>query len=148
TLVQGRVSLDGSATVAAKLGLTIAIKYGDVRRQFAADANAAETVLLDYGRHQRRLLPRLAQVYAMSFAHEELLERFDAVFSGREDTDANRQDLETYAAALKAVSTWGCLDILQESREACGGQGFMAENRIAPLRADMDVWVTFEGDNN
>ncbi len=148
TLVQGRVSLDGSATVAAKLGLTIAIKYGDVRRQFSPNATAPETVLLDYGRHQRRLLPRLAQVYAMSFAHEGLLQRFDDVFSGRDDTDANRQDLETYAAALKALSTWGCLDILQEAREACGGQGFMADNRIAPLRADMDVWVTFEGDNN
>jgi len=148
TLVQGRVSLDGSATVAAKLGLTIAIKYGDVRRQFSPEAEAPETVLLDYGRHQRRLLPRLAQVYAMSFAHEELLVRFDDVFSGRQDTPEARQDLETYAAALKALSTWGCLDILQESREACGGQGFMADNRIAPLRADMDVWVTFEGDNN
>jgi len=148
TLVQGRVSLDGSATVAAKLGLTIAIKYGDVRRQFSAAPGATETVLLDYGRHQRRLLPRLAQVYAMSFAHEGLLQRFDDVFSGRDDTDANRQDLETYAAALKALSTWGCLDILQEAREACGGQGYMAENRIVQLRADMDVWVTFEGDNN
>src|SRR5690606_1938837 len=65
TLVQGRVSLDGSATVAAKLGLTIAVKYSDVRRQFSPDGTAPETVLLDYGRQQRRLLPRLAQVYAM-----------------------------------------------------------------------------------
>jgi len=148
TLVQGRVSLDGSALVAAKLGLTIAIKYADVRRQFAPERGAQETVLLDYGRHQRRLITRLAEVYAMAFAHEELLRRFDEVFSGRADTDEDRQDLETLAAALKPLSTWACLDILQESREACGGQGFLAVNRIAPLRADMDIWVTFEGDNN
>jgi len=148
TLVQGRVSLDGSALVTAKLGLTIAVKYASARRQFAPAAGEAETVLLDYGRHQRRLLTRLAEVYAMSFAHEQLLQKFHLVFSGEDDTDESRQELETLAAALKPLTTWNTLDILQEAREACGGQGFLAVNRIAPLRADMDIWVTFEGDNN
>jgi acyl-CoA oxidase len=147
-LVQGLVSLDGSATVAAKLALTIAIRYGDARRQFAPFRGAAETVLLDYGRHQRRLIPRLAEVTAMAFAHEGLMRKYHEVFSGAADTDADRQDLETLAAALKPLSTWAALDILQEAREACGGQGFLAENRLTPLRADLDIWVTFEGDNN
>ena len=147
TLVQGRVSLDGAAVVASKAALTIAIRYGSERRQFTAgDEN--EEVLLDYGRHQRRLLPRLAQTYAMSFAHEVFLTAFDGVFSGRTDTDDDRQDLETIAAALKPLSTWAALDIIQECREACGGAGFLAENRLTQLRADLDVYVTFEGDNN
>ncbi|HET8957645.1 MAG TPA: acyl-CoA dehydrogenase family protein, partial [Microcella sp.] len=147
TLVQGRISLDGACTVASKLALTIAIRYGTERRQFAG-GEGEEVVLMDYQRHQRRLLPRLAQTYAMSFAHEVFLEKFDAVFSGRDDTDESRQDLETLAAALKPLSTWAALDIIQEAREACGGQGFLAENRLVQLRADLDVYVTFEGDNN
>ena len=146
TLVQGRVSLDGAATVASKLALTIAIRYGSERRQF--DGADGEVVLMDYQRHQRRLLPRLAQTYAMSFAHEVFLEKFDAVFSGAADTDADREDLETLAAALKPLSTWAALDIIQEAREACGGQGFLAENRLVQLRADLDIYATFEGDNN
>src|SRR6185295_8229895 len=36
TLVQGRVSLDGAAVTAARVGLTIAITYGNQRRQFNA----------------------------------------------------------------------------------------------------------------
>jgi acyl-CoA oxidase len=147
TLVQGRVSLDGAATVASKAALAIAIRYATERRQFTA-AGEQEEVLLDYGRHQRRLLPRLAQTYAMSFAHEVFLTAFDGVFSGRTDTPADREDLETIAAALKPLSTWAALDILQECREACGGAGFLAENRFAQLRADLDIYVTFEGDNN
>jgi len=147
TLVQGRVSLDGASVVASKLALTIAVRYGTERRQFTASGDEEE-VLLDYQRHQRRLLPRLAQTYAMSFAHEVFLTKFDAVFSGAEDTDADRQDLETIAAALKPLSTWGALDIIQESREACGGQGYLAENRLTQLRADLDIYATFEGDNN
>jgi acyl-CoA oxidase len=148
TLVQGRVSLSGASTVASKAALTIAITYGSQRRQFTAGSDTDEEVVLDYQRHQRRLLPRLANAYAMSFAQERLLEKFHDVFSGAADTDADRQDLETLAAAIKPLSTWGALDILQEAREACGGAGFLAENRLTSLRADLDIYATFEGDNN
>src|SRR5688572_4865756 len=84
----------------------------------------------------------------MHFAHDELLDLFDAVFSGREDTPAMREHLETTAAALKATSTWYALDTLQECREACGGAGFLSENRFTGLRADLDIDATFEGDNH
>lgn len=147
TLVQGRVSLDGSAVKAMQAALTVAIRYGNERRQFPG-ASGRETVLLDYGQHQRRLLPRLAETYAMTFASERLLTVFDEVFSGAKDTDENREDLETLAAGLKSLSTWAALDTLQEAREACGGAGFMAKNRLTSLRADLDIYVTFEGDNN
>jgi acyl-CoA oxidase len=147
TLVQGRVSLDGAAVAASKVALRIALQYATERRQFNAASDTEEVVLLDYQRHQRRLLPRLATTYAAAFAHEELLQKFDGVFSGAQDTDEDRQDLETLAAALKSLSTWHALDTLQECREACGGAGFMVENRFTSLRADLDVYATFEGDN-
>ncbi|WP_026553074.1 acyl-CoA dehydrogenase [Arthrobacter sp. H20] len=148
TLVQGRVSLDGAAVAVTKLALKTAVQYSVERRQFNAGSDLKEEVLLDYQQHQRRLLPRIAATYAASFAHEELLEKFDDVFSGAHDTDEDRQDLETLAAALKPLSTWHALDTLQECREACGGAGFLTENRFTSLRADMDVYATFEGDNN
>ncbi len=146
TLVQGRVSLDGAAVNASKIALAIAVRYAAERRQFAG-AGEDEVVLLDYQRHQRRLLPLLAQTYASTFAHEELLAAFDEVFSGRGDTPENREDLETLAAALKPTSTWHAMTTIQECREACGGAGFLAENRLVGLHQDLDVYVTFEGDN-
>ncbi|VXB42369.1 Acyl-coenzyme A oxidase 1, peroxisomal [Microbacterium sp. 8M] len=147
TLVQGRVSLDGASSWASALGLYIAITYATQRRQFNG-VSGEETTLLDYGKHQRRLLPRLATTYAQLFAHDEFLQKFDGVFSGRTDTPDDREDLETLAAALKPLSTWHALDTLQECREACGGAGFMFENRFVGLRQDLDIYVTFEGDNN
>jgi acyl-CoA oxidase len=148
TLVQGRVSLDGAAVAASKLSLQIAVTYANQRRQFNASSDIHEEVLLDYGRHQRRLIPRIARTYAEAFAHEELLATFDGVFSGAHDDDADREALETLAAALKPTSTWDALDTIQECREACGGAGFMAENRFTGLHADLDIYTTFEGDNN
>ncbi len=147
TLVQGRVSLDGAAVVAAKLGLDIAVRYGLERRQFTGADDTEEVVLMDYQQHQRRLMPLLAETYANAIAHEVLLASFQRVFSGEDDSDEARQLLETQAAGFKATSTWDALDVLQECREACGGAGFMTENRLTGLRADLDVYVTFEGDN-
>ena len=147
-LVQGRVSLDGAATTGTALALHIAVTYANQRRQFDSGAGSDEVVLLDYGKHQRRLLPRLAQVYAQFFANDELLRKFDGVFGGTADTPEEREDLETLAAALKPLSTWNALDTIQECREACGGAGFLAENRLVGLHQDLDVYVTFEGDNN
>ncbi|NLT26666.1 MAG: acyl-CoA dehydrogenase [Microbacteriaceae bacterium] len=148
TLVQGRVSLDGSAAVAMQAGLAIAVAYGNQRRQFDNAGTGRETVLLDYQRHQKRLLPRLAQAYAATFAHDEFLRKFHEVFQGIDDSPDNRADLETLAAALKPLSTWQAMATLQEAREACGGAGFLAENRIALLHHDLDIYTTFEGDNN
>ena len=147
TLVQGRVSLDGAATIANQAALSIAVRYAEQRRQFNTYSDTQEQTLLDYQRHQRRLIPRIAETYAMTFAHQQLLEKFHEVFSGEDDSDENREQLETLAAAFKAMSTWSALDTLQECREACGGAGFMARNRFVQLRADLDVYATFEGDN-
>ncbi len=147
TLVQGRVSLDGSANRASQLALHIAITYASQRRQFSAADPTQEVVLLDYQSHLHRLLPKLAATYAGAFAHEQLLQAFDDVFSGRGDDPEAREDLETLAAALKPVSTWLALDTVQECREACGGAGFIAENQLTGLHQDLDVYATFEGDN-
>ncbi|GAA1329264.1 acyl-CoA dehydrogenase [Brachybacterium rhamnosum] len=147
TLVQGRVSLDGASNRASQLALTIALTYASQRRQFSAADPSRETVLLDYQAHLHRLLPKLAATYAGAFAHEQLLQAFDDVFSGRGDTPEAREDLETLAAALKPTSTRLALDTLQECREACGGAGFMGENQLVGLHQDLDVYATFEGDN-
>jgi len=45
------------------------------------------------------------------------------------------------------VATWHAVRSVQDARECCGGKGYLTENRFAALRADCDVFVTFEGDN-
>ncbi|MDT7692619.1 MAG: acyl-CoA oxidase, partial [Pseudonocardiales bacterium] len=57
TLVRGRISVAGSAASATQSALTIAVRYGQRRRQFEAPGREGEIVLLDYLGHQRKLLP-------------------------------------------------------------------------------------------
>jgi acyl-CoA oxidase len=141
TLVGGRISMASSANSVAKSALTIAIRYGARRRQFGAAKSSQETLLLDYPSHQRRLFPLLANVYALDFALKYLVEQ-----SQRTHT-ANSRPLETLAAGLKAFTTWNTTQVIQTCREACGGEGYLAVNRLAALKADTDIYTTFEGDN-
>jgi len=141
TLIGGRISIARSGLSAAKSGLTIAVRYGNRRRQFGPK-DEPEVPLLDYRTHKRRLLPRLATTYALHFALDDLTARYAA--KGPEDP---LDRVEAEANALKAYATWHTTDTLQEVREACGGQGYRAANRISALKADTDIFTTFEGDN-
>ena len=140
TLVGGRISVAAAALSAAKSGLTIAVRYGAARRQFGQPGEP-EQVLLDYLTHQRRLMPRLAAAYAFDFAIKYVSDRF------LHRTEDDQREVEALVAGIKASSTWHTVDTLQTCREACGGKGYLAENRFADLKADTDVFTTFEGDN-
>ena len=140
TLVGGRIGIPRSAMAAAKSGLTIAIKYADQRRQFGPEGGS-EIPILNYRIHQRRLLPHLAKTYAIHFALQYVTHRFI------HKTEDEMQEIEALAAGMKAYATWNTTTVLQECREACGGKGYLSENRINALKNDTEIYTTFEGDN-
>ena len=147
TLVQGRVSVAGAGLSAAKSAITIAIRYGERRQQFGPPDGSYEAPLMEYRTHQRRLLTRLARTYALHFSQAELTREFHRIFTDEAAGPEERRKLESWAAGQKAAATWHATDTIQESREACGGKGYLSENRFAALKADTDVFTTFEGDN-
>ncbi len=140
TLVGGRIGIPRSGLSAAKSGLAIAIKYGDKRRQFGPE-NGKEVPILNYRTHQRRLMPLLANAYAFHFALQYLTKRF------LNRTEEDMREIEALAAGLKSFATWNTTETLQTCREACGGKGFLSENRIGILKNDTEIYTTFEGDN-
>lgn len=141
TLVGGRIGIPKSALSAAKSGLAITIKYATLRRQFGPK-NGPEHLIMDYQSHQKRLFPLLAKAYGIHFA----LEKLAATYANNPDEEKMKR-IEALAAGLKAYSTWNTTKTLQECREACGGKGYLSENRISLLKNDSDVYTTFEGDN-
>jgi len=147
TLVQGRVSVGGAGLSVAKVAVTTAIRYGNLRRQFGPPGGGEEVLLLDYRAHQRRLLPLLARTYAMHFKQAELVERLDLVFGGEDEDPDARRLLETAAAGFKAAATWHAVECLQTGREACGGMGYLSPGGFAARKADAEIFTTFEGDN-
>ncbi|APE14308.1 acyl-CoA oxidase [Mycobacterium sp. WY10] len=148
TLIRGRVTVGGSAAAAGRVALDIAVRYALQRKQFSAPDDEGEVLIMDYLVHQRRLFPLIARSYALQFAQNELVARLhDLQTADNPDTEEQRE-LESRAAGLKAANTWHTSTAIQEAREACGGAGYLAENRLIALRADTDVFTTFEGDNH
>ncbi|MBU8814963.1 acyl-CoA dehydrogenase family protein [Mycolicibacterium goodii] len=148
TLIRGRVTVGGSAAAAARVALDIATRYALQRTQFSAPDDEHEVVIMDYLVHQRRLLPLIAKSYALQFAQNELVAKCHELQTSDDPDPEEQRELEARAAGLKAANTWHASTAIQEAREACGGAGYLAENRLIALRADTDVFTTFEGDNH
>jgi len=148
TLIRGRVTVGGSAGAAARVALDIATRYALQRRQFKAPDDESEVLLMDYLVHQRRLFPLIARSYALQFAQNELVAKTHDLQTADDPDREEQRELESRAAGLKAANTWHATRAIQEAREACGGAGYLAENRLIALKADTDVFTTFEGDNH
>ena len=140
TLVGGRIGIPLAGLSAAKLGLAIAVKYAHGRRQFGAPGHQEERII-DYQTHQKRLMPLLANAYAMDFTLKYVIDRYLA------QQPQERREIEALAAGIKAYCTWNTTHTLQVCREACGGSGYLWENRLGELKADTEIFTTFEGDN-
>ncbi len=144
TLVAGRVSIAAASVSASKTALTIAVRHGERRRQFGPAGADREVPILDYLAHQRLLLPRLATTIGLHLATRDLQRRFAR--SASEDGEKD-DSVEVRAAGLKAYASWHAVDTIQACREACGGVGYLAENRFGRLLTDADIFTTFEGAN-
>ena len=141
TLIGGRVAVGASAVSAARSALAIAVRYAHARRQFGP---AGERHLIDYPTHRRRLLPHVADTVVLRIAFQALRARHAELAP---DRDADLRELEAEAAAMKVCASRHAIAAVQAAREACGGQGYLAVNRIPELRVDVDIFTTFEGDN-
>ncbi|KAL7416641.1 putative acyl-coenzyme A oxidase I [Mrakia frigida] len=156
-LLGGRTSMVTDSSNSAKKALTVAIRYGAVRRQFSSAGNELETQLLDYPIHQRRLMPLLAQAIAVGFTAlkmEELFVDLTGALETLEPNDPNLEEVleklkETHAtsAGLKAFCTWATLDCIEWCRQSCGGHGYSAYSGFPAMYSDFAVQVTWEGAN-
>lgn len=141
-LVGGRICVGLAGLNATKTSLSIAMRYAMKRRQFSGESNdPQEWLIMDYPTHQKRLIPLLSKTYIYYIALSNLVDDYTSNIGG------DMRKIETKAAGLKAMATWHTTHTIQVCREACGGKGYLAENRISSFKADTDIFTTFEGDN-
>jgi acyl-CoA oxidase len=142
TLVGGRICVARAGLGGAKMALAVAIKHALKRRQFNDSVKIQEDLLMDYPTHQLRLTPLVASAYVYHVTLDKMMEVYC------DDSQPDKRQVETQVAGLKSIITWYANSTIQECREACGGKGYLLENRIADLKGDVDIFTTFEGDNN
>ncbi|NXA25981.1 ACOX3 oxidase, partial [Ibidorhyncha struthersii] len=153
SLSTGRILITALSTTNLKLALSIAIRFSAARRQFGP-TDEEEIPVLEYQTQQWRLLPYLAAAYALDYFSKSLFENFVEFYAGlltkqrsQRQADLGRE-IHALSAASKPLSSWTAQQAAQECREACGGHGYLAMNRLGEIRNDNDPNCTYEGDNN
>jgi hypothetical protein len=139
-------------------GVTIAIRYCAVRRQFV-DRDAAnqegETQVLDYTMVSYRLLTLLASSFALHFTGKLMMDMYQAGQTSMSDKSEGAQektismmaDLHATSCGLKSLASNTAADGLEAARRACGGHGYSNFSGIGSFLADYLPNVTWEGDN-
>ncbi|XP_022751054.1 acyl-coenzyme A oxidase, peroxisomal-like isoform X2 [Durio zibethinus] len=143
-LVGGRVGLASSSVGFLKIAVTIAVRYSLLRQQFGPPKQP-EVSILDYQSHQHKLMPMLASTYAFHFATRDLVDKYSEIKKTHNEQLVG--DVHALSAGLKSYVTSYTAKSLSTCREACGGHGYAAVNRLGSLRNDHDIFQTFEGDN-
>eukprot|EP00002_Diphylleia_rotans_P000849 TRINITY_DN1044_c0_g6_i1.p1 TRINITY_DN1044_c0_g6~~TRINITY_DN1044_c0_g6_i1.p1 ORF type:complete len:733 (+),score=154.29 TRINITY_DN1044_c0_g6_i1:71-2269(+) len=151
-LSSGRVGITSMSVVNLKQATTIAVRYSAVRRQFGP-VEKPENPVIEYQLQQWRLIPLIAGAYGLHFMSRWLFRHFTELQVGMALGDKSERqselgkEIHAISSASKPLSAWFARDAIQQCREACGGHGYSAVNKLGELRNDHDPNNTYEGDN-
>ncbi|RWS29186.1 Peroxisomal acyl-coenzyme A oxidase 3-like protein [Leptotrombidium deliense] len=149
----GRVSIIMNSYTNMQTAITIAVRYSAIRKQFGPP-DEQEWPVLDYQTQQWRLMPYIAAAYVFynfsSSFFKDYINFFISVAYGGMAPEQSGMGAEIHCLSScgKAITGWIARDAIQESREACGGHGYLKASRFGELRDDHDANNTYEGDNN
>eukprot|EP01065_Artemidia_motanka_P013705 TRINITY_DN17691_c0_g2_i1.p2 TRINITY_DN17691_c0_g2~~TRINITY_DN17691_c0_g2_i1.p2 ORF type:complete len:704 (+),score=274.47 TRINITY_DN17691_c0_g2_i1:65-2113(+) len=156
SMMQIRVSLVAGAFENTAKAATISIRYSCVRKQGFKDSQSADAIakgentVMDYSVQQYRCFKALALAYMFCwnarFVRDYLGRIQAAVMRGDESGADEMPELHATLSGLKAFSTvWAHL-VIEDTRKACGGQGFLLSSGIAEISRSYTEAVTVEGE--
>jgi hypothetical protein len=128
-------------------------KLGDSSAKLVEESN--EWPVLEYQAQIWRLAPYVACFYVLHNFHfsfyRDYVDFFVTAYALSDDPEREAEmgaEIHSLSSVAKSVASWLARDCIQESRECCGGHGYLAASRLGELRNDHDANNTYEGDNN
>lgn len=168
TMLTARSNMIGAAAGKLGMAVTTAVRYSCVRQQGFVDTSSnvahtsAERQIIDYQVQAYRLMKQLATCYAIQFAADFIIEKFNKMSAGLfktalESADEDEEpvpdsvyddlpELHASSSGLKGLCCWLAADGMEDCRKCCGGHGYLLASGIAHQWADYAWQATAEGD--
>lgn len=133
-LSMGRIGIVYLGVLNLQQALTISIRYSALRRQFGPKDSEEEWPVLEYQTQQWRLLRYLAAAYVLKHFYMSLQKDFitfyaDIAYGFKLNTPDEQAllgaELHALTSCSKPAVSWVARDGIQESRECCGGHGYL-----------------------
>lgn len=127
--------------------LSVACRYSIVRKQFK-DSFGVERVIGDYQLQQAKIIPAIANLYAMRATDLLIESTFNQHFKNVEKNDFSLLgELHVLLSGCKASFTSWSLYGIEIVRQACGGHGYSHLSGVPAFLLDSSPNVTLEGEN-
>ncbi|XP_065903315.1 peroxisomal acyl-coenzyme A oxidase 1-like [Dysidea avara] len=128
--------------------VTIATRYSIIRRQTPAKPDGPEVKILDYVTQQHKLLPQIANAYALRMAGS-LMKQFylSSTSEISKGVLTSLPVLHATSAGLKAFSSEMACHGMEICRLACGGMGYSLASGIPYVYMTTLPAQTYEGEN-
>ncbi|XP_052748854.1 probable peroxisomal acyl-coenzyme A oxidase 1 [Galleria mellonella] len=148
TMVYVRVLIVNNMANFLAKAVTIAVRYSAVRRQSKLKPEDPEPQILDYVTQQHKLFIGIATSHAYSRTALWLWDHYAKVTSelnaGKLD---NLPELHSLACCLKVLSATDAAVLVERSRLACGGHGYMLSSNLPQTYGLVTPASTYEGEN-
>ncbi|XP_048740597.2 peroxisomal acyl-coenzyme A oxidase 1-like isoform X2 [Ostrea edulis] len=127
---------------------TIAVRYSAIRRQSKLDSSQEESKILDYQTQQYKVFPCLATSYALFFISKTLRNRYTRIHAEMmKGNYKNLPEIHSQSAGMKALASEMTVEVMEVSRQACGGHGYLAASTLGDIVIGAKSLITVEGEN-
>lgn len=144
-LLSGRLCIASMMLGSTKQMMLTALRYSSSRR-CVGPKGESDTPIIQYQFQQLSLLPLLAKTFAINFGLNTV-KNFYYEETKRAEGAGKSKNIIPHCCVIKAMASWHANDVANVARERCGGQGYLACNRLGEGIMGAHAGMTVEGDN-